>query len=339
MLATFFSKRDLWRSKGFLTIVLSFTILSLIVVWILGRRNPAYSINGASAWIPIGPLHLQPAEIAKITLVLYLSNLLMMRQRYIQKGHLLIDTVSHTIGPFMLIGFMILLVLIEPDTGGTAILLAITLIMTLASGFPWRRSLLGLTSALAAAGAAFVIMVTFLSSLLQHKYWFKRFLAVLHPFELDDDGRQLRNSLYAIHHGGLTGVGFGKGILKTGYLPEPYTDFILSTIAEELGIIGAVLTVGAIIFLVIRIVYIGIRARNQYHALLMYGIGTLIMIQTIFNVGAVIGLLPITGVTLPFISYGGSSLLVLSIAVGMVLNVSARENHEREIERNGKHHA
>jgi cell division protein FtsW len=139
--------------------------------------------------------------------------------------------------------------------------------------------------------------------------------------------------MYAINHGGWFGVGLGNSTMKLGYLPEPYTDFILAIIAEELGIIGAIFVVGLLFFLIWRIILIGIRAKSVYHTLLMYGIATMIFVQTTFNVGAVVGVLPITGVTLPFISYGGSSLLVLSVAIGLVLNVSARESHQRELER------
>lgn len=334
---TFFSNRHLWRKHWFLHSILFITAALLILVLIMGKIDPKYSANGASAWIPVGPLHLQPAEFAKLSVILYLADIMAMRQRYISKGHYFWETMRHTIGPLVIIAALIFLVLLEPDTGGTAILLAICFIMTLASGFPWQRSLAMLLGAVAALGAGFFIFVKTLAPHMSQYYQVQRLLAVVHPFELvKTSGKQLVNSMYAINHGGLFGVGMGNGVMKTGYLPEPYTDFILSTITEELGIVGATLVVGAIVFLVIRIVYIGNKAKNPYNSLLMYGIATLIMIQMMFNVGAVVGLLPITGVTLPFISYGGSSMLVLSIAIGMVLNVSARESYRRELERDGK---
>ena len=119
---------------------------------------------------------------------------------------------------------------------------------------------------------------------------------------------------------------------KRGYLPEPYTDFILAIIAEEIGVIGALLVLGLLFYLIFSIMEVGNKASSQFNALVCFGIATIIFTQTFFNVGAVLGLLPITGVTLPFISYGGSSLLVLSAAIGIVLNISANERIKKEKE-------
>ena len=133
------------------------------------------------------------------------------------------------------------------------------------------------------------------------------------------------NSYYAIHNGGLFGVGLGNSMQKRGYLPEPYTDFILSITAEELGVIGAIVIITLLFFLMWRIMEVGIHADSQFNALVCFGVVTMIFTETLFNVGAVLGLLPITGVTLPFISYGGSSMIVLTVALGLVLNISAAE--------------
>ena len=133
------------------------------------------------------------------------------------------------------------------------------------------------------------------------------------------------NSYYAIHNGGLFGVGLGNSMQKRGYLPEPYTDFILSITAEELGVIGAIVIITLLFFLMWRIMEVGIHADSQFNALVCFGVVTMIFTETLFNVGAVLGLLPITGVTLPFISYGGSSMIVLTAALGLVLNISAAE--------------
>jgi cell division protein FtsW len=166
---------------------------------------------------------------------------------------------------------------------------------------------------------------------LKQSYQIKRLLAFFHPFKLENSvGRQLVNSYYAISNGGWFGVGIGNSIQKKGYLPEPYTDFIMSVITEELGIIGAIVVLGILFFLIGRIVLVGIRAQSAYRSLVCYGIGAWLFVQTLFNVGAMSGLLPITGVTLPFISYGGSSMLMLSAAIGLAMNVSCVEQVERE---------
>lgn len=345
-----FSNRNLWRKKWFLYGFLGLTIFLLMFVLVLGKINPEFSANGASAWIPLGPFHLQPGELAKLVVILYMADIMSMRQRYISSvgvTHNILGpmpsyfrTIGATFGPFILLGAILLLVLLEPDTGGFAILFMILIIMMMASGFSAKGAMGWLGVFFAFAVSVFTLLVTKLPGVLAKSYQGRRFLAVVNPFKMaKDEGKQLVNSMYAINHGGLFGVGLGNGQMKAGYIPEPYTDFILSTITEELGVVGAILTVGAIILIVARIVMIGIRAKDVYHSLLMYGIATLIMIQTTFNVGAVVGLLPITGVTLPFVSYGGSSLLILSVAIGIVLNVSAREKRQRILEKDGEKHA
>lgn len=162
-------------------------------------------------------------------------------------------------------------------------------------------------------------------------YVYKRFIAFLDPFKTAaNEGAQLVNSYYAIHNGGLFGSGLGNSIQKRGYLPEPYTDFILSIIAEEIGSLGALLVLGMLFYLMFLIMEKGVRAESQYTSLICFGVTAIIFFQTLFNVGAVLGLLPITGVTLPFISYGGSSLWVLSAAIGLILNVDREEKEHKE---------
>jgi cell division protein FtsW len=162
-------------------------------------------------------------------------------------------------------------------------------------------------------------------------YQLDRFRSFLHPFQLEQHGgAQLVNSYYAINNGGWFGRGLGNSIQKLGYLPEPYTDFILSITAEELGIVGATLILILLGILIVRSLLIGMRSRNTYHMLVCYGVSAILFVQTFINVGGLLGLIPITGVTLPFISYGGSSIIILSICMGLVLNISATEKRKRE---------
>ncbi|MDN6626673.1 MAG: FtsW/RodA/SpoVE family cell cycle protein, partial [Pisciglobus halotolerans] len=156
------------------------------------------------------------------------------------------------------------------------------------------------------------------------EYQYNRFLAFWDPFELSQSsGMQLVNSYYALSQGGIGGVGAGGSIQKTGYLPEPYTDFIISILGEEFGLVGVLVVLSLIVFLILRIYLIGIRTQDPFGSLVCIGIATMFLIQSSINLGGVLGMLPITGVTFPFVSYGGSSTIVLACAIGLVLNVSA----------------
>lgn len=196
----------------------------------------------------------------------------------------------------------------------------------------WGLKMSGIGAFIVSVGYFIIANVRFPS--LEKYYQFRRLVAVMHPFAWKArEGNQIVNSFYAINHGGLFGVGLGNSTQKLGYLPEPYTDFILAIITEELGVIGALVVVGLIFFLILRILLIGIRSKNAYHSLIAYGIATMMFIQASFNIGAVLGVLPVTGVTLPFISYGGSSLLILAMAMGIMLNISAAETKLKQEER------
>lgn len=308
-------------------LVIIFLLLGYLMV--LSHIRPSASINGATAWIQLGPINIQPTEFAKLAVILYLAHMFSRRQ----KNMLAPDFSLKQMGqPLIMVGFIILFVLLQPDTGGAFILLAITVVMLAASGISLRYGLTwaGLM-ALGVGGAYYALTHVHFPSWIQHAYQYRRLQAAVHPFAMRKlEGNQVVNSLVAISHGGLFGVGLGNSSQKLGYLPEPYTDFILAVIAEELGIIGATVVVGLIFFLIMRIYLIGVRAKNTYYAMLCYGVATMMLIQTFFNVGAVVGVIPVTGVTLPFISYGGSSMIVLSAAIGVMLNISAKEKMQKE---------
>ena len=199
------------------------------------------------------------------------------------------------------------------------------------SGVPTKLALTWLAGIVILVTAVFFIVVAWNPGFLQRSYQFQRLMSFLHPFELEQKGgAQLVNSYYAIHNGGLFGVGLGNSMQKRGYLPEPYTDFILSITAEEVGVILTILLVGLLFYLMWQIMEVGVHAVSQFDALICFGVTTIIFTEAFFNIGAVLGLLPITGVTLPFISYGGSSMIVLTAAIGLVLNVSANEKMLQE---------
>jgi len=158
-----------------------------------------------------------------------------------------------------------------------------------------------------------------------------RIVGFLDPFgTYQHEGNQLANSYLAIGSGGIKGLGLGQSVQKLGYLPEPHTDFIMAIIAEELGVFGVGFVLLGLGYLVLRGIFIAIRSRDPFGSMLVIGIASMIGIQAFINLGGVSGLIPITGVTLPFISYGGSSILVLSIAMGILTNVAMFKNYEEK---------
>ncbi|KRL53260.1 FtsW/RodA/SpoVE family cell cycle protein [Lacticaseibacillus manihotivorans] len=330
MIAAFFYyfKLDVFTHPRAQKIMWIATFGLLIYLTVLSHFRPSAAVNGATAWIQLGPIHIQPTELAKMTVILYLAHMFSSRQKTLVDPDFTFKRLSQ---PLLMVGFCILLVFFQPDTGGAAIILGITVVMLAASGIKviYGVSWAGLLAVLLGAGYWVLSNVSFPKSW-QQSYQVRRLLAAVHPFAMRKlEGNQVVNSLVAIAHGGFFGVGLGNSSQKLGYLPEPYTDFILAVISEELGMVGALVVVGLIFFLILRFYLIGVRAKHTYQALIAYGIATMMLIQTVFNVGAVLGLIPVTGVTLPFISYGGSSLLVLSAAMGIMLNISAQQQRAK----------
>ena len=305
-------------------------ICVLMLLWLVFLRfahGSSAAVNGAVGWINLGFINLQPLEVTKLALVIYLAYVLDRRDGKLVKGRIK-SNLSH---PAMLAAFLMCLVIVEPDFGGTAILFMITLVIFSVSGVPAKLALAWLAGIFILVALVFVIVVSWNPKFLQESYQFQRLMSFLHSFELErKGGAQLVNSYYAIHNGGLFGVGLGNSMQKRGYLPEPYTDFILSITAEELGVVCTIFLVGLLFYLMWEIMEVGINASSQFDALICFGVTTIIFTEALFNIGAVLGLLPITGVTLPFISYGGSSMIVLTAAIGLVLNVSANEKMIKE---------
>lgn len=304
-------------------------ICILMLVWLVFLRffHSSAAVNGAVGWINLGFMNLQPLEVTKLALVIYLAYVLDRQDGKFTRGRIKTN-LSH---PAILAAFLMCLVIVEPDLGGTAILFMITLVMFSVSGIPAKLALTWLIGIAFFIGLVVLLIIIWNPEFLQKSYQFQRLMSFLHPFELEKKGgAQLVNSYYAIHNGGILGVGLGNSMEKRGYLPEPYTDFILSITAEEIGVILTILLVGLLFYLMLEIMNVGIHAVSQFDALICFGVATIIFTEAFFNIGAVLGLLPITGVTLPFISYGGSSMIVLTAAIGLVLNVSANEKMLKE---------
>ncbi|HJE15367.1 MAG TPA: FtsW/RodA/SpoVE family cell cycle protein [Lapidilactobacillus dextrinicus] len=330
---TYIFPAHFWYSKGTVMIAVISTLGLLLLLRLISHFNPSAAQNGAVGWINVGPFNIQPVEIAKLTLILYFAYILGRREKKLinkRPGQVFA-------APLALTAVFIFLTLIQPDLGGALILAFITVVLIGASGVAWWFTVVGGAGILALFG----VLVNIIGHLNKSSFFLKisglklyqldRFRSFLHPFQLEQHGgAQLVNSYYAINNGGWFGRGLGNSIQKLGYLPEPYTDFILSITAEELGIVGATLILILLGILIVRSLLIGMRSRNTYHMLVCYGVSAILFVQTFINVGGLLGLIPITGVTLPFISYGGSSIIILSICMGLVLNISATEKRKRE---------
>ncbi len=313
----FLFKYKLLKNKRFLVIASGLIAVLLIYLFFFGKVT-----NGAKGWIFILGFGFQPAEFAKIVVIWYFAYIFSKKQN--QLVHNFKETVTP---PLTLFGFYLLLILLQPDVGGAAILLVTGTIMILASGVSTKLAATVGALGIALIGGILALVRTFGMSLpLIEKYQYDRFLAFWDPFAVSESaGLQLVNSYYALRRGGLFGVGIGESIQKTGYLPEPYTDFIMSIIGEEMGFVGILVIIALFGLLILRIYLVGIRAKDSFGSLLCIGIATMLLVQGLVNLGGVIGLMPITGVTFPFISYGGSSTIVLTISIGLVLNVSAAD--------------
>ena len=322
-----------WRSTGLLIGGWFFFMGLLIIAKFFNS-----AINGANGWINLKIISIQPSEFCKLYLVMLLANLFSNYNK--NGGNILIRKLKMGkifVKEWLLIAMvltMLVMILLAPDMGGFAISFAIVIVMYLAYvNLKYWKSLLIIVSGIATigVGAYFLQFTTFLDGT-KIGYMIQRFRAVFEPFKYENSiGKQLVNSLYAISNGGILGRGIGESIQKRGYLPEPYTDFIISITAEELGAIGATVVICLLAWVILRIYLIGIRSKSTYAMFFCYGVGTFFAVETFFNIGGAIGFLPITGVTLPFISYGGSSMIVLTIALGMVMNISANQKRGTEV--------
>lgn len=308
------------RSPRFLGIF--FLILFVMLVYV---RLRGQEINGARGWLHIGPINIQPAEMCKLFLILYLSN------RFAHLAERGMDLhFKEQWGAILIVAVLLVLIIIQPDIGGFAINSAIVIVIIVASGMPVYVivAFLGISVFLIGFG---IPLLSHLAVNMIHGYQAARFLAYLDPFQNSRGiGSQLVNSYYAISNGGLHGVGLGNSIQKMGFLPEPNTDFIMSILAEEFGFLGVLAVLALLAMIILRTVRLGVQSQSMYETLTCYGTATFITVETLFNVGGVTGILPITGVTFPFISYGGSSMIILCASLGLVENIAIRRHQQRQ---------
>jgi cell division protein FtsW len=280
-------------------------LLLLIGVLFLDRTHATHR------WIHAGPISLQPSEFAKLVVILYLAWFLELRSRPGSAGvNNLKQTLLPALGPII---FMLALILREPDMGTSCMIFLVALAMLYEAGLSMKY-----IGALAAASIPAIYLL-----IIHAHYRYERVLAFFSP-NADPQGRgfQLLQSLIAVGSGGLTGVGLMESKQKLFYLPEAHTDFIFAVLCEELGFIGALVVVALFAVYAWRGFRAAFRAPDMFGRLLALGITTLVAGQALVNLSVVLGLMPTKGIPLPFISYGGSSLLVMLLATGVLLNIS-----------------
>jgi cell division protein FtsW len=289
----------------------TYPLLALLVVALVAVLVPGIGLTrgGATRWLPVGPLTVQPSELVKLAVVLYLAHSLA------KKGERIRVFATGYLPHLVIVGGIALLVVLEPDYGTAVLLSAVLFLMLVAAGA--RASHLAGTVALALP----LLVVGAMSA----EYRMRRILSFLDPWQdAQASGFQLVQSLIAFGSGGLFGVGLGAGQQKMFYLPGAHTDFVFSVIGEELGLVGALSVLVAFAVLAVGGIRIAWRHPDPFASHLALGLTTTIVLQAVVNMGVAVGLLPTKGLALPFLSYGGSALIVTLIQVGILLSI-ARE--------------
>ena len=292
---------NLYKRHSNKILLLSLILLILVLIPGIGTLR-----NGSRSWFKIGPFGLQPSEIAKVSLIIFLS-------KYLEKNQNNLSNIKKSILPVLGIIFLFFgLIMLEPDFGtGMVIVLSLMLILFISGVKLKFFASLGILGILGIAGLIIIA-----------PYRLKRIISFLNPWSDPlGSGYQIIQSLYAIGPASLLGLGFGKSIQKQFYLPEPQTDFIFAIICEEFGIVGAISVIALFISLFYIILKISLKQNNLFAKYLSFGLGMQIILQGALNLCVVTSLIPVTGVTLPFFSYGGSSLIVSMISIGIILNI------------------
>ena len=290
-------------------LALAFLLLIAVLIPGIGRR-----INGSMRWIGLGPLTIQPSEVIKFAVVLYMASYLVRRQEMVRSQW------KGLVPPGLVVLFGVFLLLLEPDFGASAVMVSAVIVMLYLAGTPLLQfaSMFGLV---AIAGVLAVVL---------EPYRLKRLVSFTDPWaDQFDSGYQLSQSLIAFGRGEWFGVGLGRSIQKLSYLPEAHTDFVFAIYAEEFGLVGVVIMIALFWLLVRTILRIGQNAEiggKLYGAYVAYGVAIVICMQALFNIGVNMGLFPTKGLTLPLVSYGGSSLVMVFIMLGVVLRIDTENS-------------
>lgn len=299
-----------WQKYGGYLLMTVLLLLALVIIPGIG-----HNVNGSYRWLGFGPLGFQVSELAKFTIVVYMAGYLVRRNGEIQ------ERLSGFLKPMGIIATMAILLLREPDFGATVVVTATTLGMMFLAGMRLRHFIILLILAMVTLG---VIAIS-------APYRLARLTSFMDPWARPfDSGYQLTQSLIAFGRGSWWGVGLGKSIQKMFYLPEAHTDFLFAVIAEELGLIGVLIVIGLFMLLVTRIFLMGKEAQrlgNHFAGFMAYGFGLWLTIQFTVSIGVNSGLLPTKGLTLPLMSYGGSSVLISCIVIALLIRI----DHENRL--------
>lgn len=317
----FLRKQSIWALLGFgclwgamrldyrrlQALVVPLLVLSLVLLALVLAPPFGQTINGTRRWFHAGPFSFQPVELAKFSLVLYLAAFLSRRQEAMRSfGQGLVP-------PLLVAGLMALLTVAQPDLGNSLALIMLTLALAYLAGAR-------LAHMLAIAGTALPVVVILIAT---KPYRWRRMVAFLNPWDdAQGSGFQIIQSFLALGSGGWLGLGLGESKQKLFYLPEPYTDFIFAIIGEELGLLGATIVIALFAVLIWRGLRVGLRAPDAFGSYLALGLTIMLATQTLVNLGVVTGTLPTKGLPLPFISFGGSALIMAMFSAGVLLNIS-----------------
>ncbi len=303
-LAAFFVPSKFWQRTGHWWLLGTSILLVAVLIPGIGRE-----VNGSSRWISLGPVNLQASELAKLFMILYLAAYLVRRLDEVRSQW------SGFVKPMGVVSVFIVLLILEPDFGAVVVLMGTVLGMIFLSGMRLGQfSLVICGSLLLVAGMA-----------ISQPYRMQRLITFLDPWaDPFGSGYQLSQAQIAFGRGEITGLGLGNSVQKLFYLPEAHTDFVFSVLAEELGLIGALAMVVLFGILVLRAFYIGRKAellQRCYQAYVCYGIGLVFAAQSLINIGVNVGVLPTKGLTLPLVSYGGSSLIVSMVMLALLSRI------------------
>lgn len=315
LFAAIFPYKAMKSTKILLPMVV-FTLLGLTILFIVGKVA-----GNALSWIELGARSIQPSELAKLSVIIYLSAVYAKKQSYINQFN------NGVLPPLLFLVMVFFLIALQPDFGTAGIIMLIAAAIILSSGMNFRNifKLVMIVS----------LLLVPVSLILKDEIFSEKRMARLTSFsdpfaDEKDSGYQLANAYYAIGSGGITGLGLGESNQKLGYLPEAHTDFIIAVISEELGIFGVGFVLLSLAFIVLKGIHTALKCRDPFGSLLAIGISSMIGIQSFINLGGATGVIPLTGVPLPFVSYGGSSMLQLAVAAGILVNVSMFVSYEEK---------
>ena len=293
-----------WQRMGFMLLIGAFGLLVAVLIPGIGRE-----VNGSMRWIGFSFFNVQPSEIAKVFVVIYLAGYLVRQQKEVRESWM------GFFKPFIVLLPMAGLLLMEPDFGATVVMMGAAAAMLFLGGVGLFRFALMVALAV---GAVFVLVQA-------QPYRMARLITFTDPWsDQFGSGYQLTQALIAFGRGEWFGVGLGNSVQKQFYLPEAHTDFVFSVLAEELGVVGSLVTIALFVFVTVRALYIGLwaeKAKQFFAAYMAFGLAFLWIGQFLINIGVNVGLLPTKGLTLPFLSYGGSSLVICCVCMGLLLRI------------------